>query len=89
MQKRLSELTIFGSRKILASRIFWFSLFRNKDLQPGIEKAEITIVHCENRMNGRCKKFLVSVRGFQLTVERGINLSGFNNWTFLKKKSSV
>lgn len=89
MQKRFSELIIFGSRKFLSSRIFWFSAFRNKDLQPGIEKVEITIVHYENRMNGRCKKLLVLVRGFQLTVERGINLSGVNNWTFLKKKSSV
>lgn len=51
--------TIFGSRKILGSRIFLFSPVRNKDLQPGIEKVEITIVHCENRMNGSCKNLLV------------------------------
>lgn len=79
MLKRLSELTTFGSRKIFGSRIVWFSLVRNKDLQLGIEKVEITIVHCENRMNGSCKNLLVSVRGFQLTVERGINLSEVNN----------
>lgn len=50
------------------SGIFWFSPVRNKDLQPGLEKVETTIVHCENTMNGSCKNLLISVRGFQLTV---------------------
>lgn len=72
-----------------SSRIFWFSPVRSKDLQPGIEKVEITIVHHENTMNGSCKNLLASVRGFQLTAERGINLSEVHNWAFLRKKTSV
>lgn len=88
MQKRPSELTNFGSRKILVLGYFG-SPVRSKDLQPGIEKVEITIVHHKNTMNGSCKNLLASVRGFQLTAERGINLSEVHNWAFLRKKTSV
>lgn len=51
MLKRLSELTTLQQENF-GSRVFRFSPVRKKDLQPGVEEVEITIVHYENAMNG-------------------------------------